>query len=58
VSDPWEDEGFGAEDDWAGDQGLEGVAEDDAVAGPGGDLDDPEADAEVDEDDDTLTDED
>ena len=60
MSDPWEDEGFGAEDDWAGDKGLEGVAEDDVLAGLGGDLDEPDAedaeDAEL--DDDTLTDED
>jgi hypothetical protein len=60
VSDAWEEEGFGGEDDWAGDEGLEGDVEDDAPSGSGSDLDDPEAEgAELDEpEDDTLADED
>jgi hypothetical protein len=29
VSDPWEDEGFGGEDDWAGTESLEAALEDD-----------------------------
>jgi hypothetical protein len=33
VSDPWEDEGFGGDDDWAGDQSLEADVEDDALSG-------------------------
>jgi hypothetical protein len=28
VSDPWEDEGFGAEDDWQGKESLESDLED------------------------------
>jgi hypothetical protein len=31
VSDPWEDEGFGGDDDWAGDQSLEADVEDDEL---------------------------
>ena len=54
MSDPWQDEGFGGEDDWAGDQSLEADLEDDALFG----LDDP-GDVELDDDsgDDTLADE-
>jgi hypothetical protein len=33
VSDPWEDEGFGADDDWAGEEGLVGDLEDDPLSG-------------------------
>ena len=33
MSDPWEDEGFGGEDDWAGDTSLEADIEDDALSG-------------------------
>ena len=29
TSDPWEDEGFGGEDDWAGTESLEAALEDD-----------------------------
>jgi hypothetical protein len=29
TSDPWEDEGFGGEDDWAGTESLEADLEDD-----------------------------
>jgi hypothetical protein len=28
MSDPWEDEGFGGEDDWAGTESLEAALED------------------------------
>jgi hypothetical protein len=28
TSDPWEDEGFGGEDDWAGTESLEAALED------------------------------
>jgi hypothetical protein len=60
MSDAWDDEGFGGDDDWAGGGDLEGDAEDDALSGLGGDLDDPELAAvelEDDDEDDTLTDE-
>ena len=29
MSDPWEDEGFGGEDDWAGSESIESDVEDD-----------------------------
>jgi hypothetical protein len=55
MSDAWDDEGFGGEDDREGGGDVEGDPEDDALSGIGADLDDPEV---VDEDDDeTLTDE-
>jgi hypothetical protein len=55
VGDPWEDEGFGGEDDWAGDTSLEADLEDDSLSGLG----EPDASELEDEDnqDDTLADE-
>ncbi len=44
VSDAWDDEGFGVEDDWEGGQSLEADLEDDALTGYGADLDDAEVD--------------
>lgn len=54
MSDPWDDEGFGGEDDWEGGQSLEADLEDDALSGLGADPDDPELGEGRDE---TLTDE-
>ena len=54
VGDPWDDEGFGGEDDWVGGQSLEADLEDDALSGFGADVDDAEPDEDGDE---TLTDE-
>jgi hypothetical protein len=45
VSDPWDDEGFGGEDDSVGGQSLEVDLEDDALA----DFDDELDEAELDE---------
>jgi hypothetical protein len=49
VSDAWDDEGFGPEDDWEGTESVESDIEDDALAG----FDDEPDDAELD---DTLAD--
>jgi hypothetical protein len=57
VSDPWEDEGFGGEDDWAGDTSLAADLEDDALSGLD-ELDEAEVEGEDDPEDDTLADED
>ena len=49
MSDPWDDEGFGGEDDWEGSQSLEADIEDDALSGLGDAVDDAEPDdAELD----------
>jgi hypothetical protein len=42
VSDPWDDEGFGGEDDWEGSQSLESDLEDDSLAGLDAELDEAE----------------
>jgi hypothetical protein len=46
VSDAWDDEGFGPEDDWEGTESVESDLEDDALVG----LDDELDDAELEED--------
>jgi hypothetical protein len=58
MSDAWDDEDFGGEDDWEGAGQLEADPEDEAISGPGSDVEDPQlVVAELEEDDDTLTDE-
>jgi hypothetical protein len=50
VSDAWDDEGFGGEDDWEGGQSLEADLEEDddsALAGFDEELDDAELDEAV-----------
>jgi hypothetical protein len=47
TGDPWEDEGFGGEDDWEGKESLEVDVEDDEA------LDAAELDEELGEDEDT-----
>jgi hypothetical protein len=44
VSDAWDDEGFGAEDDWEGAESVESDVEDDALAGLDDELDEAEPD--------------
>jgi hypothetical protein len=44
VSDPWDEEGFGGEDDWEGSQSLESDLEDDSLAGLDDELDEAELD--------------
>ncbi len=58
MSDAWDDEGFGGDDDWEGGGDLEGDPENEALSGFGAGLDDPELVAVEDEDEEeTLTDE-
>ena len=52
MSDAWDDEGFGPEDDWQGTESVESDIEDGALAGFDDELDDEEAEE------DTLLDED
>jgi hypothetical protein len=49
VSDPWEDEGFGGEDDWDAPESLESNLEDDETE-VGGLADEDEGDDELDPD--------
>jgi hypothetical protein len=53
VSDAWDDEGFGGEDDWEGTESVESDVEDDALAGFDDELDEAELeeDTQLDEDD-------
>ena len=49
TADPWEDEGFGGEDDWAASESLESDLEDDEEEElPGLDGEEPEEDDEPD----------
>jgi hypothetical protein len=57
LSDVWDDEGFGGEDDWAGDEGMEGDLEDDSLAGLDAELDEAEL-PDGEGDDEMLSDED
>jgi hypothetical protein len=47
TGDPWEDEGFGGEDDWASDESLETDLEDDEDLELGLDDEDEDADPET-----------
>ena len=53
MSDPWEEEGFGGDDEWEGGESLEAELEEDALSG----VDEPDEAALGDEDDDALADE-
>jgi hypothetical protein len=47
VTDAWDDEGFGPEDDWEGTESVESDLEDSALAGFGDELDEAELDDDV-----------